>query len=240
MKITYSRLRIDTLLTLAKRTIETSEKPEFASIVKDHLLLLQLKITYAVIFSVFNKESFSGLGKEVYSADLKRDSFLKGMLRVLTGMAAMEGMSLQKDAHELLMLFDTYGAEITRLSYGDESAYLNKLIEMLDKPEIVDKLEKLNLKESFELLKQSQMDFENLFSTQVQVNATLRNMQSASSLKTTLVRDLRNYLNIVNAMRNLDTWKDLYSELNEFAKAANGSIAAPTEEKLPSPPIPLS
>jgi hypothetical protein len=231
MNISYSRLRVDTLLKLAKGTIETSEKPEFASIMKDHLLLLQLKISYAIIFSGYNSDAFGETEKIVYRADLKRDRLLRGILGVLKSMSALKGTNIQNDADELLVLFNSFGTNVARFSYDEESVYLNELIETLDKPETLDKLEKLNLKESFELLKQSQIDFENLFFAQVQANAILRNMQSASSLKLTLIRDLRNFLNVVDAMRNLDTWKNLYHELTELIMKVNIFIAVPEEKK---------
>lgn len=223
----YARLRVDTVSTLAKRTIEISEKPEFTALVKDNPLLDKLKRTHDVYFAVFNKDIYSGLGEDVKNGDIKRDNFYRGMYRMLVSMSNMEGMSLQQDAKELLTYFEPFGLEITGYSYGDESAYLNKLIEALDKPAALAKLEKLNLKEPFELLKQTQLDFEALFATQVSANAALRDMESASSLKASLIQDLRNYLNMVTAMQGVDAWKVLYNELNELVKAAHNSIATP-------------
>lgn len=233
MKINYARLRVDTVSTLAKRTIEISEKPEFTTLVKDNPLLEQLKRTHNVYFAVFNKDIYSGLGEDVKNADIKRDNFLRGNHRMLASMANMEGMSLQQDAKELLTYFEPYGLAITGYSYSDESAYLNKLIEALDTPATLAKLEKLNLKEPFELLKQAQEDFEALFSTQVKANAALRDMESASSLKSALTQDLRNYLNMVTAMQGVDIWKVLYNELNELIKAANNSLHAPKAATTP-------
>lgn len=235
MKITYSRLKVDTLSTLAKRTIETSQKPEFTTLVKDNPLLAQLQSTYDAYFGVFNKDIYSGLGETVRNADLKRDTYYRGLLRILLSMASMDGMSLQQDAKELTAYFEPFGFEITAYSYGDESAYLNKLIEALDKPEVITKLEKLNLKEPFELFKQSQIDFEQLFSSQVKANASLRDMESATSLKSTLIHDLRNYLNMVSVMQGVDAWKGFYSELNQLAKAAENSTLNP-RVVMPKPP----
>ncbi|VBB45134.1 conserved hypothetical protein [uncultured Paludibacter sp.] len=238
MRINYARLGVDTIATLAQRTIETSEKAEFTALVKDNPLLAQLKKTYGEYFEVFNKVTFSGMGVDVQKADLKRDNFFRGLYRILLSMSNMEGMSLQQDAKELLPFFEPYGFEITRFSYGDETAYLNKLIEALDKPEVIAGLEKLNLKEPFTLLKKSQEDFEKLFSSQAGTNASLREMESATSLKGNLVYDLRNYLSMVNAMRDVDAWEPFYNELNEIVKAASNSSAVHPPQILPPPPMP--
>lgn len=238
MRITYSRLKVDTLSTLATRTVAVSKKPEYSALTNGNPLLNQLTNTSEDFFHVFNKDIYSGMGEEVQTFDINRDNFYRGIYKMLFSMSNMNGMSIQQDAKDLLTIFDSYGYDIPRLSYGDESAYMNKLIEALDKPEVIAKLVKLNLDEAFTLLKKAQEDFETIFASQTGANATLRQMQSATSLKGQLINDLRNYLGMVSAMRTVDTWKGLYNELNELVKAANGSNLAPAVEPTPPPAQP--
>lgn len=236
MTLNYWNLGVDSISTLGRRTVETSEKPQFAPLVADNPLLAKLKQTHNEFFSVFKKGAFSGMGDDIKAADLKRDDYFRGIYRIASAYSKMEAHSLQQDAKNLLPLFEPYGLRVAQYSYGDESAELHKLMEALDKPGPQAKLEKLNMKEAYTLFKKSQTDFETLFSTQAGANASLHETESATSLKGKMITDLRNYLGMVNAMRDVDAWKPLYAELNELVKAAAGSSIIPPKVILPPPP----
>lgn len=111
-----------------------------------------------------------------------------------------------------------------------------KLIEKLDSAESAVLLQSLNLTEAYQLFRTAQNDFESLFADQVKANAALREMESATSLRGQLTYDLRNYLGLVNAMRNIENWKSLYRELKELVTAARNSdlVARPAAA---SPPV---
>ena len=71
---------------------------------------------------------------------------------------------------------------------------------------------------TYEELKRKQMDFERLYSEQIEANAELRMEKSASALRKDLENTLRNYLKYIDAMKSVPNYKELYYELNELLK----------------------
>jgi len=236
MKISFVRLGIDSLGALAKRTIEISAKAAY-TMVLNHPLLLVLISAYDDYFAVFDKKTYSGDGKMVANADLLRDNFFNGMRNSLLGLTKMNGLSTQQDAIDLYAIFETHGLDLSRYSYGDQTTHMDKLIEDLDKPVNAAKIERVHLTESYTLMKSAQHNFEKLFGSQMGNNAELRLLESATSLRGNLEVALRNYLSVVTAMNKMDGWKNLYTELNEAAKAAQNS-ATPT--KVITQPTPIA
>ena len=80
------------------------------------------------------------------------------------------------------------------------------------------KLRTVGLDMTYEELKRKQMDFERLYSEQIEANAELRMEKSASSLRKDLENTLRNYLKYIDAMKSVPNYKELYYELNELLK----------------------
>lgn len=78
-------------------------------------------------------------------------------------------------------------------------------------------------------MKTAQIEFETVFHAQAEANAVLREKDSASSIRKSIETALRNYLNLINAMRAVEIWKALYNELNEIIKAATGSSVSSKE-----------
>ena len=107
---------------------------------------------------------------------------------------------------------------LDRKSYAEETALLKKLIESLNNPNNQSKLRAIGLDMTYEELKRKQMDFERLYSEQIEANAELRMEKSASSLRKDLENTLRNYLKYIDAMKSVPNYKELYYELNELLK----------------------
>lgn len=228
MKITLSELNTKNLDTLANRVIAISAKPEYAFI-STHPLLLKLKNAEQEYNVVFGKTTFSGLGSEVAEADNTRDKAFSAFKTVLAGYAKMSGLSGSQEATELYAIVKKYGTGLDRYSYSEETAQLNKLIEEMEQPANRGKIDKLYLTELFTQLKTSEVVFEQIFSNQVAANAGLRNMESATSLRSYLENALKNYLRIVTAMEEEELWRSLYAELNEAVKAARNSVQSPAK-----------
>ncbi|MCD0480272.1 hypothetical protein LPB90_17690 [Chryseobacterium sp. LC2016-29] len=57
-------------------------------------------------------------------------------------------------------------------------------------------------------------------------NSGLRQMESASSVRRSLERSLRSYLNMLTALKEVPDWQDAYAEINELVKAAKNSAVA--------------
>lgn len=215
-----SEMSTETLAELTKRILSISKKETFP-VVQDHALLVKLEATATKYLEVFDKLTYSGLGKSVAEADLLRDSLFVSFRDIISGFSDMKGLSLQQTATDIKKIIAKYGNTMQKLSYGDQSSHLDKLIEELDISTNQTKISQLHLSESYALLKNSQQAFSAIFHEQIIANAELRSKLSASSLSQELTTDIRNYLNFVDAMGNIDpAWKGLSLELNEVLKAA--------------------
>ena len=67
------------------------------------------------------------------------------------------------------------------------------------------------------------LGFEEIFDDQVEANAGLRQMQSASSVRKGLEKTLKVYFNFLTSMKDVPDYKDTYAEISELAKAAKNS-----------------
>ena len=235
MKISFVRLSIDSLGALAKRALEISAKAAY-TVVLNHPLLLVLITAYNDFFAVFDKKTYSGDGLLVAKANLLRDDFFKGMKNSLSGLSKMKGLTTQQDAIDLYAVFETHGLDLYRYSYGDQTIHFDKLIEDLDKPANMAKIERVHLTEPYNLMKSAHTDFVSIIGEQTGANTELRLMESATSLRDNLETALRNYFNVVTAMKDVDGWKELYVELNEAVKAAKNSNN-PGKGDTPAAPV---
>ena len=235
MKMNFSRLSIDTLSELTRRVLDISAKAAYA-VVLNHPLLQKLIAAYADYFAAFDKKTYSGMGKLVADADLHRDDFFKGMRNSLLGFSKMKGLTAQQDAIDLYAIFETHGIDLDRYNYGDQTTHMDKLFEELDMSENAAKIERLHLTEAYGLMKAAQTNFVAIFAEQMGTNSELRLTESATSLRGNLEAALRNYLNVVTAMNQLEGWKNLYTELNEAVKAARNS-SKPGQDVTPVTPV---
>lgn len=119
------------------------------------------------------------------------------------------------------------------MSYSSQTAQMKKLIEALERPENTQKIANLSLSIAFLEMKTKYEYFEDVFEEQTEANAGLRQMESASSVRRSLERTLRSYLNMLTALKDVPDWKDAYAEVNELVKAAkNSSGGKKKEDKL--------
>lgn len=222
MKISLTNLTTVDLATLAKRTIESSESGKY-TVVENHPLLLELKKEYADYQLVYSKMSSSGMGETVQQADLAREKLFGELKNYLEGVAGLRAMEGRDEAAELLKLFVLYGKGIAKMSYSTESAQLKKLLDDLAKPENAARAAKLKISAQVAELKALQEHFEELFGTQAEANADLRQLPSASAIRKSLEGALRDYLSLLESMKKVEDWKMLYLDINEVVKAAANS-----------------
>jgi len=236
MKKNFWNLNVGVIANLALRVIEISVKPAYVKLVDKLPFLLKLTEANTAYHEVIDKPTYSGLGKQVSEADLLRDNRFLGLKNAILGLIQINGITYHQDAVDLNAIIELHGADLYRYTYDDESTHLNQLIKDLEKPENTIRLQHLNLTEAFTLLKASQNAFIQLVGGQAEANSVLRGMESASSLYKNLATSLRNYVNYVDAMTEIDnSWSGLSLELNEALKAANNP-PKPTPPKTDTPP----
>ena len=229
MKAKLANLKTKVLATLAERTIAASNKVIYL-VVKDNVLLTEVETAYEGYDAVYAKQTYSGKGVLVAEADERCDAPFEGIKSILSGFIKINGYSKQQEAKDLYHVIEVHGLDLDRYNYSEQTAAKKKLIEEFDLPENVIKIVSLSLTEVFGMQKTSHFDFIRVYDEQVAANSILRQTESATSIRKNVELTLRNYLNLVTAMKQMPGWKELYIELNELVKAArNSNLTSPDE-----------
>jgi len=225
MKRHLTALSVDTLGQLGVRTIEISAPYGFAN---GNPLLARVNTVTNGYVEVLDKNTYSGHGKPVKQADELFDTRFLGMRDALTSFIQISGLAAHQDAVDLYAIFNAHGLDMYHMSYGDELIHAEALITDLEKPENQARIARLYLQEVYALLKDAYKMLKNLINEQTTANATLRGMESSTSLRRNLEDALRSYLDYVNIMAQIDAaWKPMQLELNEAVKAAVNSKQNP-------------
>ncbi|MDP4272522.1 MAG: hypothetical protein Q8909_20735, partial [Bacteroidota bacterium] len=108
MEITLTKLSTKNLATLTKRVISISDKSEYA-IVQDNPLLAQLKTADNVYDAAYTKNTYSGLGPDVDTADHELDTIFRGIKQILLGNSHDAGSAVHQESVELYAVIEKYG-----------------------------------------------------------------------------------------------------------------------------------
>lgn len=225
MKISLQRVSTKDLATLTERTLTISTSGKYP-VLTNHPLMNELTTHYADYSEVYTKKTFSGKGKDVAAADHDRDVAFSVIKAFLNGYQQVISVPNYQDAEDLYQIFVHFGLDLDRMSYSSQTAQMKKLIEALERPENTQKIVNLSLSIAFLEMKTKHEYFEDVFEEQTEANAGLRQMESASSVRRSLERTLRSYLNMLTALKDVPDWKDAYAEVNELVKAAKNSAVA--------------
>ena len=200
-------------------------------IISGHPLLSEVKTIYADYDVVYTKSTFSGKGNDVARADRDRDISFRAFKNYVNACRKMPLLPNYQLAEELFQIFLRYDLSLDKMSYSSQTARMKKLVEDLEKPENIQKLNTLSLFPTFDDMKAKQNAFEQIFAGQAEANANLRNMKSASAIRRDLEKTLKSYLNLISAMKEITGWELLYAEINELVKAAKNSTITDHEKK---------
>lgn len=222
MKISLQRISTKNLATLALRVIEASKTGK-TQLGQQQPMLMDLEEKYRAYDEVYTKQTFSGKGKSVAEADEARDKAFSNLKNFLWGYRQVSSVPNADQAGELYEVIKLFGTDIDRLSYSAQSAQMKKLIEELDKPENTMKINVLSLSAAFMELKTKHQHFEQLYTEQVEANADLRKMPSATAIRRDLEKSLKSYLDLISIMKTQPDWADFYQEVNELVKSARNS-----------------
>lgn len=230
MKISLQRVSTKDLATLTERTLTVSTSGKYP-VLTNHPLMNELTTHYADYSEVYTKKTFSGKGKDVAAADHDRDVAFSVIKAFLNGYRQVISVPSYQDAEDLYQIFVHFGLDLDRMSYSSQTAQMKKLIEALELPENTPKIVNLSLSIAFLEMKNKHEYFEDIFEEQTEANAGLRQMESASSVRRSLERTLRSYLNMLTALKDVPDWRDAYAEVNELVKAAKNSSGGKKEDK---------
>ncbi|MBD8082035.1 DUF6261 family protein [Chryseobacterium caseinilyticum] len=230
MKIALTKLSTKDLATLAQRIISNIQSGKYP-VISNHPLTATLQNSYTEYDAVYTKQIYSGKGKDVATADRERDVAYANLKSFLDGYRKLQSAPNYQSAEDLYGVFKTFGLDLDRLSYSSQTAQMKKLIEALESPENQQKIALLSLNTAFADMKTKHEAFETIFGEQAEANADLRQMTSASAIRHDLEKNLKTYLNLLTAMKDVRDWKLLYSDTNELVKAAKNSEVKRKEEK---------
>lgn len=230
MKISLVRLSTKDLATLAQRIITNIQSGKYP-VISNHPLTATLQNSYTEYDVVYTKQIYSGKGKDVATADHERDVAYTNLKSFLDGYRKLQSAPNYQSAEDLYGVFKTFGLDLDRLSYSSQTAQMKKLIEALESPENQQKITLLSLNTAFADMKTKHEAFETVFGEQAEANADLRQMTSASAIRRDLEKNLKTYINLLTAMKDVPDWKLLYSDTNELVKAAKNSEVNRKEEK---------
>ncbi|WP_175620587.1 DUF6261 family protein [Chryseobacterium schmidteae] len=222
MKISLVRLSTKDLATLAQRIISNIQSGKYP-VISNHPLTSTLQTSYTEYDVVYTKQIYSGKGKDVATADHERDVAYTNLKAFLNGYRKLQTVPNYQSAEDLYSVFKTFGLNLDRLSYSSQSAQMKKLIEALENQESQQKIALLSLDPAFTEMKTKHENFEALFADQAEANADLRQMTSASAIRKDLEKNLKTYLNLLTAMKDVPGWELLYSDTNELVKSAKNS-----------------
>ncbi|ALR30673.1 hypothetical protein ATE47_09100 [Chryseobacterium sp. IHB B 17019] len=234
MKIALTMLSTKDLATLAQRIISNSQSGKY-TVITNHPLVASLQTSYTEYDKVYTKQAFSGKGKDVAAADRERDLAYSNFKAFLNGYRKLPSAPNVQLSEDLYGIFKTFGLDIDRLSYSSQTAQMKKLIETLELPENQQKITALSINTAFAEMKTKQADFEDIFAQQAEANADLRQMTSASAIRKDLEKVLKSYINLITAMKDVQGWELLYSDINELVKAAKNSSVAKGSQDNGSP-----
>lgn len=232
MKITLARLSTKDLATLAQRILSNIQSGKYP-VISNHPLTATLQSSYNDYDQVYAKQIYSGKGKDVAAADHDRDVAYTNLKGFLNGYRQLPSASNYQLAEDLYQVFKTFGLDLDRLSYSSQTAQMKKLVEALELPVNAQKITSLSLDAAFADMKGKHEAFEAQFADQAEANADLRQMTSASAIRKDLEKNLKTYLNLLTAMKDVPDWKLLYSDTNELVKAAKNSDIKPQPSNNP-------
>ena len=230
MKIALTKLSTKDLATLAQRIISNIQSGKYP-VISNHPLTATLQNSYTEYDVVYTKQIYSGKGKDVATADHERDVAYSSLKAFLDGYRKLQTAPNYQSAEDLYSVFKTFGLDLDRLSYSSQTAQMKKLIEALESPENQQKIALLSVNTAFADMKIKHETFETVFGEQAEANADLRQMTSASAIRKDLEKNLKTYLNLLTAMKDVSGWELLYSDTNELVKAAKNSEVKRKEEK---------
>ena len=218
MKISVlSHISTVNLAAFTELVIKISKSEKYKIDTENHYLK-DIENEYNIYKKSHTKQTHNGKEKELTKTDRERDYLFNGIKSFLKGCIKLPIHPFSEEAKSLYEVFKFHDLYLNRLPYEDKSTLLRELLEALELKINKERIKILLLETSIGKLKDTQERFDILYSEQVEANANLREIQSASAIRKSLEKALRDYLIYVNSAQLLPNWKELQLELKELLK----------------------
>lgn len=222
MKANWRRLSTRSLGAAIKRMINVTNLNANAE-AKQHPVFVRLTDAYAVFAPLVPKSAFSGMYKTVCQLGMEVYNYLQGIRKVAEGAAQFTDTEKGQAGAKIAALIKK-GGKIYRQTMGEADFSTTTIIEELNKPENAPYIETLGLASEVQTLTEAKARYEQQDMERVDIDSSLRQTDSATVARVEMENNLKDWLNLVTAMRKVEGWEDLYADLNEVVKSAKRAI----------------
>ena len=217
--------------------MNTSELYEFASQTLSIArlqgpLLVSKSPLYLAVEAKFNKydEGFKKDGKSmltdpILALDADRDRIVKWLYYTVMGLSFSSSATSVEAATLLLSKLDTYGLDLIRSSYSEESAMIKGLLNDFKQPDYAAAVAKAGVQPILDELQSVQNSFDTLFEQRREATQERLNIEAASTARKELEAAIRGFRTLVAGMAMAEPtseWgkvNDLLHQLDaEYAK----------------------
>lgn len=222
MKANWRRLSIRSLGAAIKRVINVTNFNANDE-AKNHTLFVTMVTVYNVFAPLIPKSVWSGMSDSVRKLATEVYAYLKGIRKIAEGAAQFPNTDRGRAGMEVVKIIKK-GGKIYNQKVGEADFSTTSVINELNKPENAAHITALGVSDELQKLTAAKAQHDALDTQRVDAESELRQTDSASNARTEMEAALKNWLNLVTAMRNVDGWQDLYHDLNEVVKAAKRAI----------------
>ena len=215
----YSTKGLDTIA----RNVVYATRQNSREEAKTNVLFLNVENELNAYSPLVLKAVTTGLSKEENAAMQRVQSNYNRLKKMVDAYAELPDTDKGKAAVALQAVIKRAG-KLYRQNKGNVSASVENLLAELLKPEPATHIETLGLATETEELRAAKTEFDTVSGKRLDARSDLRQAGNASAGRRKLEKALKNYLRFVTAMRDVDGWQDLYSDLNEVMKAARLSV----------------
>jgi hypothetical protein len=163
------------------------------------------------------------MGKDVQVADERRDRLFTGLYEIVKGMSRFDKeVGNFGDAKKLLPFFEKAQKErsMGKKTYTQETAALERLHADLHLPANATIMNELGITDLENRLKNINAAFKTTYLASVDANSALMQQSTATEKRKPLEEALKEFYTLVDAMKKISPWTELYNDLSVLAKRA--------------------
>jgi hypothetical protein len=219
LKKSFQKLTNEAFASLASETIKMVTDTANTTFTTNPLFTA-IEPAYNAFFAVLDKQTFSGMGEQIAALDKRRDKVYSGLYQIIKGWSKFvgEGIPNGETATELLPLFEDVES-VRRMSsrtYAQETSAIEHLVTLMDTTENMAKFASLGLSEARVRVRNHNQNFKNAYLQQVNANSAIRQQGTATDKRKALEEAMKDFYALVDSMKKIAPWTDLYSDLEEL------------------------
>ena len=222
MKANWRKLSTRSLGAAIKRVINVTNLNDNEE-AKNHPLFAVMVTSYNNFVPLIPKSATSGMSPMVRQLASEVYGYLKGIRKIAEGATQFpnteKGVAGAKVAEIIAK-----GGKLYAQRVGEADFSTTSVITELNKPENAPYITALGLTEELQALTDAKARHDEQDTLRLDADSALRQTDSATKARPEVEGALKDWLNSITAMRKIEGWQDLYSDLSEVVKAAKRAI----------------